>query len=64
MGSIYELSPLFTELLVFLRSVGVANYGKEFYLDSNNALFDWILYIAVNNFFSYARTGLPGMNQY
>ena len=25
--------------------------------------FDLILYIAVNNFFSYAVTGLPGLNQ-
>ena len=27
-------------------------------------LFDLILYIPVNNFFSYVKMGLPGLNQY
>ena len=27
-------------------------------------LFDLILYVPVNNFFSYVGTGLPGLNQY
>ena len=27
-------------------------------------LFDFILYVPVNNFFSYVKMGLPGLNQY
>ena len=46
--------PFSLNYLVFLRSVGVDNYGNEFFLDSNNVLFDFLfdlfLYVVVNNF--------------
>ena len=37
----------------------ISHYRRDFV-----GLFDLIIYVPVNNFFSYVVTGLPGLNQY
>ena len=50
----------YTGLLVFLKS----HFDTKLSCHVVKFLFDLILYVPVNNFFSYVGTGLPGLKQY